>query len=138
MPYKVETRMITATMRRIGDVLKPRVFILPHGFLVIQQQDEKDQSRGQQRYRDHLHKKRDQHQGRTRNQHDRARQSQREKIIGIKPRRLPRFGVQRVGPAEDLAEGPGTRQRNADGAQQPGIEQPDSQERSHVLVDVHE
>ena len=49
---------------------------------------------------------------------------QNQEVGDVEPRRLAHFPVQGMRPAEDLADCPGTGQRQADCAKQSGIEQP--------------
>src|SRR4029077_10817528 len=121
-----------------NEVLHRCVAVFAHGGAVIEQQYQEHERRRQQRHGDHLHEQGDENQRCMRNQNHQAGADQHEEVRGVEPWRLADPGIERVCPAEDLAEGPGTRERDADGPQQAGIKQANGQEGADVAVGLHQ
>src|SRR5438874_8675629 len=120
------------------EVLRRCVAVFTHGGAIIEQQYQEHQRRRQQRHGDHLHEQGDENQRCVRNENHQAGGDEHEEVRGVEPWRLADPGIERVRPSEDLAEGPGARERDADCAQQAGIEQADGQEGANVAVGLHQ
>src|ERR1019366_2007766 len=82
----------------VSQVLEERVLVGAHGFLVVQEKNEKYQGRRKQGNRYHLHEQSNEHQRRARSQDYSRSQQEIEEIVGVEPRRLPELLVQRVSP----------------------------------------
>jgi hypothetical protein len=71
---------------------------------------------------------------RVRDQYDHAGGDQGKEVADVEPGRFLDLVVERMRPAENFAESPGTGERDADCAQQTGVEQADCQEGACVIV----